>query len=46
MDWVWVLVVVLVLLWVVGLVLRIGGMLIHLVLVAAVALAVLHLIVG
>jgi hypothetical protein len=39
MEWLWIVVAILVAVWVVGLVLKIGGWLIHALLVAAVALA-------
>jgi hypothetical protein len=44
MEWLWIVVAVLVVVWVAGLVLRIGRGLIHLALVAAVILALILLI--
>jgi len=44
MEWLWIVVAVLVVVWVAGLVLKIGGMLIHALLVAAVALGLILLI--
>lgn len=44
MDWLWIIIGILVILWVAGLVLKIGRGVIHLLLVAAVALALYLLI--
>jgi hypothetical protein len=46
MDWIWWLVIALVILWVIGLVVKIGGKLIHLLLVAAVVVALSILLFG
>lgn len=42
MDWIYTIVVVLVILWVAGLVLKIGGKLIHIILVVALAVLLLN----
>jgi len=46
MDWIWIIVIALVVLWVIGLVVRIGGKLIHLLLVAALLFVLVRLIFG
>ena len=46
MDWIWGLVIALVILWVIGLAVKIGGKLIHLLLVAAVLIVLARLISG
>jgi hypothetical protein len=43
-DWLWAVIIVVAIIWAIGLVLRIGGKLIHLALIAAVALIVVRLV--
>jgi hypothetical protein len=46
MDWLWAIIIAIVIIWVLGLLLRIGGRLIHLAIIAAVALLVVRLVTG
>jgi hypothetical protein len=46
MDWLWAIIIVVAIIWLLGLLLRIGGRLIHLALIAAIALLVVRLVTG